>query len=93
MTAEELADRFDISISSARIRLHELQEIQRRKLGVPRALPASIIAFLLEARDKGHPVKSLDDRHFKRVVQDPHQSTDYRLQHPPAIFSVSKVGH
>ena len=61
MTAEEIADRFDISISAARARLDELVRLQRRKLGQKRELPASVVDFLREARGRGHPVNSLDD--------------------------------
>jgi hypothetical protein len=61
MTPEEIAERFDISISAAKIRAPELEKIRRIAQGIKRPLPASIIEFLQEAKRKGHRVTSLDD--------------------------------
>jgi hypothetical protein len=61
MTAEEIADRFDISVRAAKIRLEELERMQRRKEGTTRPLPKSIIDFLRDAKRKGHVVRSLGD--------------------------------
>jgi hypothetical protein len=61
MTPEEIAERFDISISAAKIRAPELEKIRRIAQGIKRPLPPSIIEFLLEAKRKGHRVTSLDD--------------------------------
>jgi hypothetical protein len=62
VTPEELADRFDISLSSAKIRVQELDRIRRRKMGIKRPLPASVKAFLEDAKRAGYRVTSLDDK-------------------------------
>jgi hypothetical protein len=61
MTPEEIAERFDISISAAKIRAPELERIRRISKGIKRPLPKSIIEFLQDAKKKGHRVTSLDD--------------------------------
>jgi hypothetical protein len=62
MTPEQLSERFDISISAARIRLQEIERMKRRKHGAKRPLPASVLEYLREAKRKGHRVISeLDD--------------------------------
>ena len=60
MTPEELAERFDISISAARIRLDEIERMRRRKDGIKRPLPPGVIEFLRAARKRGQRVTSLD---------------------------------
>lgn len=59
MTAEELAERFDLSISAARIRLKEIERIRRRKTGEKRPLPSGVLKYLEESRKKGFEVTSL----------------------------------
>lgn len=61
MTAEELADRFDINISVARIRLQEMERKKRRAQGIKRPIPKSVVEFLQNAKDKGYRITSLDD--------------------------------
>jgi hypothetical protein len=61
MTAEELATRFDISVSAARIRLEEIERIARRKHGAKRPLPPVVLSFLRDAQRRGFSVTSLDD--------------------------------
>jgi Zn-dependent peptidase ImmA (M78 family) len=60
MTAEELAERFDISISAAKIRLQELERLKRRKDGTKKPLPASVEEYLRGAQKKGLRITSLD---------------------------------
>jgi hypothetical protein len=62
MSPEELAERFDISVSAARIRLEEIQRMRRRKNGTKRPLPAGVLAFLKAAKRRGLRVTSLDDQ-------------------------------
>jgi len=62
MTAEELAERFDISISAAKIRLQELERMERRKTGRKRQLPQSVVEFLREAEKKGIALHVLRNR-------------------------------
>jgi hypothetical protein len=61
MTPKELADRFDISLHAATIRLQELERMKRRKSGIKRPLPASVRAFLEDAKKAGYRITSLDD--------------------------------
>jgi hypothetical protein len=61
MTPEEIAERFDISISAAKIRAPALERIHRISKGVRRPLPKSIVEFLQAAKKSGHRVTSLDD--------------------------------
>jgi hypothetical protein len=61
VTAEDLAERFDIGIGAARIRLEELERMRRRKKGVKRPLPPGVLQFLRDARKKGMVVTSIDD--------------------------------
>jgi hypothetical protein len=51
MTPEEIADRFDISISAAKIRIQEIARIQRKRDGVARLLPPSVVEFLKERKE------------------------------------------
>jgi len=59
MTPEELADRFDISLHAATIRIEELERMRRRKLGIKRPLPAGVRAFLNDAKKAGYRITSL----------------------------------
>jgi hypothetical protein len=61
MTAEELAERFDVSLSAAEIRIKELERLARRKSGTKRPLPPQVRAFLEAAKKAGHRITSLDD--------------------------------
>jgi hypothetical protein len=60
MTAEELSDRFDISLTAARIRLQELERAKRKRLGIRRPLPSSVVEYLQDAKKKGYRITSLD---------------------------------
>jgi len=60
MTAEELSERFDISISAARIRLVEIERIKRRGAGTKRELPVGVLNYLRDAQRRGDKVKSVD---------------------------------
>jgi hypothetical protein len=57
MTAEELAERFDISVGAARIRLDELAKIRRRATGEERPLPQSVIQYLEHAEKNGYRLR------------------------------------
>jgi hypothetical protein len=61
MNPEELAERFDIGLGAARIRVEEIERMQRRKSGNKRPLPPGVLAFLRDARKKGLKVTSIDD--------------------------------
>ncbi|MBX9778687.1 MAG: hypothetical protein K2Y71_30310 [Xanthobacteraceae bacterium] len=61
MSPEELAKRFDISISAARLRFQELERMKRRKDGIKRPLPAGVVEFLKSAQQRGLRVTSLDN--------------------------------
>lgn len=63
MTPEALAERFDISLEAAKIRVQELERMRRRKLGISRQLPDSVKAFLGDAKRAGYLITSLDDQH------------------------------
>jgi len=54
MTPEQLADRFDISLIAAKIRLEELERMERRRRGIKRPLPASITKYLEDAEKNGY---------------------------------------
>jgi hypothetical protein len=60
LTPEQIADRFDISLSAARIRAEELDRMASRALGKKRPLPASIADFLRDQKRKGFNVTSVD---------------------------------
>lgn len=57
-TAQQIANRFGISLEAAKSRLQELYRIYRRLHGIKRQLPNSIIDLLAEARRKGHMINS-----------------------------------
>ncbi len=60
ITAEELAKRFDISLSAAKIRASEIARVGRRKTGELRPLPSGVAEFLRNQKKKGFQVKSVD---------------------------------
>lgn len=60
MTAEDLAARFDISLSAARIRLVDLERMKRRSRKALRPLPEFVKEYLEEGRARGARVKSID---------------------------------
>jgi hypothetical protein len=64
MTPEEISERFDISISSAKIRVAEIARLSRRQNGKLRQLPSGVAAFLRNQKEKGFRVTSveLDDQ-------------------------------
>jgi hypothetical protein len=62
MTAEELAEKFDLSISAARIRLVEIERIQRRRSGLKREIPSKVRDYLEVAKLRGFAVTSLDNK-------------------------------
>ena len=61
MTPEELAERFDIGLSAAKIRVEEIERMRRRKSGTKRPLPPGVLEFLRDARKRGMKVTSIDD--------------------------------
>jgi hypothetical protein len=60
LTPEEIAQRFDISLSAARVRAKEIARMQRRATGQTRQLPQSITDFLREQQRRGFRVTSVD---------------------------------
>jgi hypothetical protein len=50
MTHEELAERFDISVTAAQIRLQEIERMQRQKTGTKRPLPRGVVEYLRNAQ-------------------------------------------
>jgi hypothetical protein len=56
MTPEQIAERFDISISAARIRAEEIKRLSRRATGKLRPLPPGVEKYLLAQRAKGFVV-------------------------------------
>jgi hypothetical protein len=62
LTPEEIADRFDISLSAATVRAKELARIQRRATGQRRQLPQGIANFLRDQHRKGFRVTSVDPK-------------------------------
>ena len=59
MTAEEIAQRFDISLPSARIRAEEIARLSRRQTGKLRPLPRSVEDFLINQKRRGFNVTSV----------------------------------
>jgi hypothetical protein len=60
LTPEEIAERFDISLPAARVRVTELARMQRRATGQLRELPRGVADFLLDQKRKGFRVTSVD---------------------------------
>ena len=58
-TAADLAARFNLSAELARIRLEELGRLHRRRFGLDRSLPPSVVAYLIDAERTGHRISSL----------------------------------
>ena len=56
MTAEEISERFDISIASAKIRAAEIARLNRRQSGQLRPLPPGIKDFLRNQQRRGFAV-------------------------------------
>jgi len=61
MTPEQLAERFDISLSAAEIRIAELERMRRRKLGIKRPLPASVTAYLQDPKRSSYRRPSFNE--------------------------------
>ena len=61
LTPEQIAERFDISLSAARVRAKELARMQRRRTGELRRLPPSVTDFLRAQKRKGFRVMTLDE--------------------------------
>jgi Zn-dependent peptidase ImmA (M78 family) len=60
-TAEDIANRFGMSLSAARIRFQEVAELRRRAGGLPRTIPQSAKDFLRNAQRSGFkPRTNLD---------------------------------
>jgi Zn-dependent peptidase ImmA (M78 family) len=57
-TAQQIANRFGISLRAATSRLEELNRIYRRLHRIGRNLPRSVIDLLAEAKRKGHKIKN-----------------------------------
>jgi Zn-dependent peptidase ImmA (M78 family) len=61
-SAQDIADMFGLSITTAALRKEEVDRIRRRRRGGLRPLPASIKEMLRNARDKSFPIQTqLDD--------------------------------
>ncbi|RIK99891.1 MAG: hypothetical protein DCC74_00590 [Proteobacteria bacterium] len=66
LNPEQLATRYGVSLSVARIRKPVLDHLHRLRNKILRPLPDEIVTYLRQARAQGHPVRSLppetDDR-------------------------------
>jgi hypothetical protein len=60
LTPEEIAERFDISLSAAKVRAKEFDRLERRATGKLRPLPASVFDFLRDQKRKGFNVTSIE---------------------------------
>lgn len=60
-TAEELASRFNVSLTAARIRKDELERLYRREHQIKRPLPQGVLNYLRDAKKKGFDVKSIEN--------------------------------
>jgi hypothetical protein len=60
LTPEEIAERFDISLSAAKVRASELARINRRATKQLRQLPGSIAEYLRDQKRKGFRVTNVD---------------------------------
>jgi hypothetical protein len=60
MTPEEISERFDISMSAARVRAAEIARLGRRQSGKLRPLPAGGADFLRSQKEKGFHVTSVE---------------------------------
>lgn len=59
MTPKEIAQRFDISLPSAKIRAEEIARLSRRQTGELRPLPPGVEEFLRSQKRLGFTVKSV----------------------------------
>lgn len=57
-TPEEIAAKFGLSAEAALYRFEEIERIRRRREGLHRPLPQSIIDYLREAKRRGHQVRT-----------------------------------
>ena len=71
MTAKDIAERFDISLKAAQVRLHEFERQSRIKSGKLRPLPQSIVSYLVEARKQGHRITSINDYDNNGIKRTP----------------------
>jgi Zn-dependent peptidase ImmA (M78 family) len=71
MTADQLAEKFDVSLEVARIRLEVLKRMYYRKNRIPRPLPKGVVDFLKAAERKGRPSESLElhERTYGKLVE------------------------
>ncbi|WP_425993569.1 ImmA/IrrE family metallo-endopeptidase [Afipia sp. DC4300-2b1] len=61
-TAEEISEKFGLSLPAAVLRKEEVERVRRRRRGELRPLPKGIVEFLKEARARGMNLKTnLDD--------------------------------
>ena len=61
MTPEDIARKFNISLSSAILRRDEVDKLNRRRAGINRELPPVVIDYLREARRRGYkPMTDID---------------------------------
>jgi hypothetical protein len=59
-SADELAQKFNLTKASAAKRWEMLERLMRRKDGRPRELPSNVVDFLLAGRARGLKIKSLE---------------------------------
>jgi hypothetical protein len=65
MTAEEISERFDISLAAAQLRLEEISRIKRRATGQKRPLPDSVVQYLADAEKRGYRAPRRNNGDFK----------------------------
>lgn len=58
-SAETIASEFGLSAEAAGYRLEEIARIRRRRRGELRPLPKSVADYLLEAKRRGYPVRTI----------------------------------
>jgi IrrE N-terminal-like domain len=76
-TAEEIAERFGISLPAATRRIEEFARMYRQLHRIRRPLPVGIIDFLTEARRKGNNVRSLDSAEpIRERIESEHYEGD-----------------
>ena len=59
--ANEISERFQVSLSAARIRVEEARAMENRKSGGRRQPPREVVEYLNEKKKMGHRVTSIDD--------------------------------
>lgn len=57
-SADEIADRFQVSLEAAEIAFERIQTARRRQTGAKRQLPEGVVDYLKERRARGLPVKT-----------------------------------